>query len=128
MTVHASARLPTAYPASWNGRPFAAYSRRAIGRPGRDPAPMPKSSRPPDTTLTVAAILASMAGGRNRLLVTSSPRRSRSVCAASADSSVQPSKIGPLGSPAIGRRWSNSHACSISGMVSASRQTRRMSS
>src|SRR5258705_137531 len=32
-----------------------------------------------------------IAGGRNRLLVTSSPTRIRCVCAASADSSVHPS-------------------------------------
>ena len=88
---------------------------------------MPKSSRPPETTSTVVAILASMAGGRMRLLVTSSPRRSRRVCAASAESSVHPSKIGPSGSPPIGMRWSNSHACSISGTASASCQTRRRS-
>ena len=31
---------------------------------------MPKSSRPPETMSTVVAILASSAGGRNRLLVT----------------------------------------------------------
>jgi hypothetical protein len=90
----------------------------------REPAPMPNSSRPPETMSTVAAIFASMAGGRKRLLVTSSPRRSRSVCAAMADSSVQPSKIGPFWSPAIGSRWSNSQACSISPIASASRQTR----
>ena len=34
---------------------------------------MPKSSRPPETMSTVVAILASTAGGRKRLLVTSSP-------------------------------------------------------
>ena len=88
---------------------------------------MPKSSRPPETMSTVVAILASIAGGRKRLLVTSSPSRSRRVCAARAESSVQPSKIGPSGSPPIGMRWSNSQACSISGIVSASRQTRRTS-
>src|SRR5258708_18021323 len=43
------------------------------------------SSRPPETTSTVAAILASIAGGRKRLLVTSTPRRSRSVCAARSE-------------------------------------------
>ena len=89
---------------------------------------MPKSSRPPETMSTVAAILASIAGGRKRLLVTSRPRRSRAVCAARAESSVQPSRIGPFGSPPIGMRWSKSQACSISGIASASRQTRRMSS
>jgi len=88
---------------------------------------MPNSSRPPETTSTVAAILASIAGGRKRLLVTSTPTRSRRVCAASAESSVQPSKVGPAGSPPIGMRWSNTHACSISGIVSASRQTCRTS-
>src|SRR5690348_1654801 len=79
--MQASARLPTAWAASWKGRPCASYSRRATGWPGREPAPMPNSSRPPETTSTVAAILASIAGGRKRLLVTSSPRRSRPVCA-----------------------------------------------
>jgi len=104
MTVHASARLPTEWAKSWKGRPCASYSRRARGWLGREPAPMPKSSRPPETTSTVAAILASIAGGRKRLLVTSSPRRRRWVCAARAESNVQPSKIGPLGSPPIGMR------------------------
>jgi hypothetical protein len=61
------------------------------------------------------------------VLVTISPRRSRSVWAARADSSVQPSKVGPFRSPNIGMRWSNSQACSICGMLSASRQTRRTS-
>ena len=89
---------------------------------------MPKSSRPAETLSTVAAILASNAGGRMRLLVTSSPSRSRLVCAARADSSVQPSKIGPSGSPPMGSRWSNAQACSISGIVSASCQTRSRSS
>ncbi len=89
---------------------------------------MPKSSRPPDTMSTVVAILASIAGGRNRLLVTSTPRRSRRVRAASADSIVQPSWVGPPGSPPMGMRWSNSHACSISATASASSQTRRTSS
>jgi hypothetical protein len=65
---------------------------------------MPKSSRPPETMSTVVAILASIAGGRKRLLVTSRPRRSRSVCAARAESNVQPSYAGPPGSPAIGIR------------------------
>ncbi len=67
------------------------------------------------------------AGGRKRLLLTSRPRRRRLVCAARADSSVQPSKIGPSRSPPIGIRWSNSHACSISETASASRQTRKRS-
>ena len=71
---------------------------------GRDPAPIPKSSRPFETMSTVVAILANIAGGRNRLLVTRSPTRKRSVWAARAESSVHPSKIGPLGSPPIGIR------------------------
>jgi hypothetical protein len=50
---------------------------------------MPNSSRPPETMSTVVAILASIAGGRNRLLVTSTPSRSRRVWAARAESSVQ---------------------------------------
>ena len=54
------------------------------------------------------------------------PDAAARVCAARAESSVQPSKVGPSGSPPIGMRWSNSHACSISSMASASCQTRRM--
>ena len=65
---------------------------------------MPKTSRPPETISTVVAIFASIAGGRNLLLVTSRPRRSRSVWAARADSRVHPSKIGPFRSPAMGMR------------------------
>jgi hypothetical protein len=95
---------PTEWAKSSYGRPWAAYSRRASGWLGREPAPIPKSSRPPETMSTVVAILASIAGGRNRLLVTSRPRRSRRVCAAIAESRVQPSKIGPSGSPPIGMR------------------------
>src|ERR1700757_2910769 len=44
--------------------------RRAGGWLGREPAPIPKTSRPPETISTVVAILASIAGGRNLLLVT----------------------------------------------------------
>src|SRR6202022_4493037 len=55
------------------------------GVTGREPAPMPKSSRPPETMSTVVAILASIAGGRKRLLVTSSPTRSRWVWAGGAE-------------------------------------------
>jgi hypothetical protein len=62
MTVHASARLPTEWAKSSKGRPCASYSRRATGWFGREPAPMPMPSRPPDTMSTVAAILASTAG------------------------------------------------------------------
>ena len=54
---------------------------------------------------TLLSALAAQTGRlRLGLLVTSSPERSRSVCAARADSRVQPSKIGPLRSPAIGMR------------------------
>ncbi|GAA2371449.1 hypothetical protein GCM10010246_77230 [Streptomyces cuspidosporus] len=87
--------------------------RRASGTSVREPAPIPNSSRPPETASTVAEILASMAGGRNLLLVTITPSRNRSVRAARADRSVQPSKVGPFGSPPSGMRWSNSQACSI---------------
>src|SRR4051794_26952099 len=69
MTVQASARLPTEWAKSWKGRPCASYSRRASGWPGRELAPMPKSSRPPETMSTVAAILASIAGGRKHIVV-----------------------------------------------------------
>ena len=37
--------------------------------------------------------------------------------------SVQPSKQGPSRLPLIGAKWSNSQACSMTGMLSASRQT-----
>jgi hypothetical protein len=57
---------------------------------------MPNTSLPPEMMSTVAAILASTAGGRSRLLVTITPRRSRSVWAASAASSVHASRAAPL--------------------------------
>ena len=60
--------------------------------------------RPPAMLAKIAATVDVVSGGRKRLLVTSSPRRSRPVCAARAESSVQPSKIGPSGSPPIGIR------------------------
>ena len=46
---------------------------------------------------TVVAILASIAGGRNRLQVTSRPRAQPLSLGGEADSRVQPSKIGPFG-------------------------------
>ena len=55
-------------------------------------------------TSTVAAILASTAGGRIRLLVTITPSRSLLVCAASAASSVQASRAAPVTSPRSGTR------------------------
>ena len=55
--------------------------RQAAGRGARADAEV--VSRPPETTSTVAAILASMVAWRNRLLVTRHPQAcSRSVCAA----------------------------------------------
>src|SRR5579859_1925427 len=56
------------------------------------------------------------------------PTRMRLVCAAYAASSVQPSRQGPVKSPAMGMKWSKSQACSTEGMESASSQTRSMSS
>ncbi len=47
------------------------------------PAPRPSSSRPPDSTSTVAACLASMAGGRSGRLATFGKKRTREVPAAS---------------------------------------------
>lgn len=127
ITWHASASAATACSASWYGKPCASYSTRATGWLGRDPAPMPRSSRPPETTSTVVAIFASSAGGRNLLLVTMTPSRSRVVSAASADSSVHPSWAGPVTGPPMGMRWSNSQACSIAAIPSASRHTRSTS-
>ncbi|MEV5144747.1 hypothetical protein AB0L14_09940 [Streptomyces sp. NPDC052727] len=51
--------------------------------------------RPQEIASMVVAILPSTAGGRIRLLVTSSPRRSRWVLAARALTSVHPSRICP---------------------------------
>lgn len=99
MIVHASSRLSTASRGEMNGMPQASYSRRASGWPGADPTPIPTVSVPPETMSTVAAILARTAGGRNRLLVTIRPRPKRSVCAARAVSSDQPSSTGPDRSP-----------------------------
>lgn len=50
---------------------------------------------------------------RSRLLVASVLRRSRSVCAARADSASSPHTPARWGRHRIGMRWSNSQACSI---------------
>ncbi len=92
------------------------------------PAPIPKSRRPFEMISTVVAMLARIAGWRYVLPVTINPRRRRSVRAAKAPSSVQPSSCGPVGSGPRGMKWSKAQACSISGMLSASSQTRRISS
>src|SRR6476620_8280836 len=62
------------------------------------PAPMPSSRRPPDSTSMVAASLARIAGCRKPLARTAVPRRILSVATASAPSAA----IGPTWLP----RWS----------------------
>ena len=75
------------------------------------PAPKPSSSRPFETWSSVTAICAIRAGWRNVFELTSTPTRMRSVRAASAASSVQPSKYGPSGR--LGwLKWSQSQALS----------------
>jgi C4-dicarboxylate transporter len=64
----------------------------------------PEDQPPAAMTSTVAAILASTAGGRIRLLVTITPRRSRLGCAARAANSVQASRAAPVTSPRSGTR------------------------
>ena len=72
--------------ARWsNGTPNASNSVRF------HPAPMPKTSRPPLTSSTVAAIFARIAGGWNPAQATSGPSRTRCVTAASPASSVHAS-------------------------------------
>src|SRR5581483_11387172 len=93
---------------------------------------MPSSRRPPERMSTVLAMLASTAGLRWWMPVTSVPMRSRVVACASAPSIVHASRHGPSGSAgrcaeAMGRKWSNSHAESKRSMASASRQTARIS-
>src|SRR5690606_5452482 len=65
-------------PARSNGSPTDRTSSSAY------PAPIPSSSRPPLITSTVAASCASSPSGRNAMLMTCVPRRSRSVTAAAA--------------------------------------------
>ena len=57
------------------------------------PAPSPRMSRPPLTASAVVAILASSAGCRNEVQVTSWPSSRRRVDAASVARIVQPSKM-----------------------------------
>ena len=55
------------------------------------PAPRPRIRRPPLTSSTVAASLASIAGAWNAVAATSGPSRIREVLAAMAESIVQTS-------------------------------------
>jgi hypothetical protein len=108
-SVQVSASAASAWPAGTMSIPYAPYSRRtSCAWPGSlvalPPAPIPKTSRPAAMTSTVAAILASTAGGRIRLLVTITPRRSRLVCAGSAARSVHASRAAPVTSPRSGTR------------------------
>ena len=100
MMVHDSASAAMPSTGVTSGTPQASNSRMAGFWPPQwrksprtrvPPTPIPKISRPCAIRSVVAAILARTAGGRVRLLLTSRPSRSRSVCAASAASSVHPS-------------------------------------
>ena len=120
------------------GRPPSRRSRRTAGRGRRTrggpaggwagPAPIPKSSRPPETTSTVVAILASIAGGRIPVAGDEQPEAQPSRLRGERREQRPALEDRAVGSPPIGMRWSNSHACSISGTASASCQTRRRSS
>ncbi len=73
-------------------RPDSRRRSRPCRAAGGSPTPMPMTSRPPEIASTVEAVSPEDSRGRMRLLVTS---RSRSVCAARALSSVQPSWTWP---------------------------------
>ena len=62
------------------------------------PAPSPSTSRPPETSSTVAACFASMNGAWNAVAATSGPSATRSVASARAASVVHASH-GPRVSP-----------------------------
>ena len=68
--------------------------------------PSPSQARPPETWSTVTAALAVSPGLRRVLAPTMSPSCARSVTAAQAARSVQPSKISWSGSPTMAWRWS----------------------
>ncbi len=68
---------------------------------------MPRIARPSLMWSSVAAILAVTPGLRNVLAPTSRPSVTRFVAIAKADSSVQPSKMGCIGSPKMAWRWSH---------------------
>ena len=89
MTVKASSNREM----RWSkGNPNAVYSRSF------QPAPRPRSSRPPEMASTVAAILASIGGEWNPVDATNGPSSTREVTAASAASEVQTSH-GPRVTP-----------------------------
>src|SRR5207237_860885 len=67
-----SARRATRTAPESNARPSMRFSAAASGRP----APMPSSKRPPDSTSSVAASLASITGWRTELTRTYMPTRS----------------------------------------------------
>jgi hypothetical protein len=88
---------------------------------------MPKSSRPPDDDVDGRGDLGEDGGAAGkRLLVTSrADAHSRSGSALARAASKRPAfEDRASGSPPIGIRWSNNQACAISGVASASRQTR----
>ena len=80
-----------------NGKPKAANSTSF------QPAPRPRTSRPPLISSTVAAIFASIAGAWKAVAATSGPIVIRDVEAASPASTVQASH-GPRARPSPGRR------------------------
>ena len=71
-----------------NGMPDASYSSRC------QPVPTPRSSRPPETTSSVAAIFASRTAGRSGVISTPVASRMRDVAPAIADSMVSGSNQG----------------------------------
>jgi hypothetical protein len=81
----------SAAPRSSNRSPFASYSSRC------HPTPTPSSSRPLDTTSSVAAALASVAGRRSGAMRMAVASRTRRVVAAIAVSRVSGSGHCPSG-------------------------------
>ncbi len=85
MMRQASSSMSMRTPIRGNGMPYWSCSS------SNQAAPIPSSSRPPETWSMVAAMFATTAGCRYVTPRTSIPQRTRLVCAAIADSSVRPS-------------------------------------
>src|SRR6185295_2584039 len=69
--------------------------------------PMPSTARPFETWSSVVASLAVRPGLRKVLAPTMSPSRTFDVIGPSAESTIQPSKIGCSHGPKIASRWSH---------------------
>ena len=106
----------------------AGRSRTRSPRPVFQPAPRPSSSRPCEMMSSVAAMLASTAGWRYGMPVTSTPTRSRLVAWASAVERDPALEARAARSLKIGSKWSNVQPDSKRSISSAACQTASMSS